>query len=146
MLIGDRTAEDVKFDLGAAIQMNDSRRAFVRGSDLVTNLPQTVEINSNMIYEALKEPCQEILAAIQLVLERTPPELAGDVMRSGIHLTGGGSLLCGMDRFIATELDMPVLLAKEPMECAILGIGHLSENIDWLQRMTTSLVQREGEN
>ena len=146
MLIGDRTAEDVKFDLGAAIQMNDSRRAFVRGSDLVTNLPQTVEINSNMIYEALKEPCQEILAAIQLVLERTPPELAGDVMRSGIHLTGGGSLLCGMARFIATELDMPVLLAKEPMECAILGIGHLSENIDWLQRMTTSLVQREGEN
>ena len=146
MLIGDRTAEDVKFDLGAALQMNDTRRAFVRGRDLVTNLPQTVEINSNMVYEALKAPCQEILSAIQYVLERTPPELAGDVMRGGIHLTGGGSLLCGMDRFIATELDMPVLLAKEPMECAITGIGHLSENIDWLDRMTTGLIQRENEN
>ena len=146
MLIGDRTAEDVKFDLGAALQMNDTRRAFVRGRDLVTNLPQAVEINSNMVYEALKAPCQEILSAIQYVLERTPPELAGDVMRGGIHLTGGGSLLCGMDRFIATELDMPVLLAKEPMECAITGIGHLSENIDWLDRMTTGLIQRENEN
>ena len=143
MLIGDRTAEDVKFDLGAALQMNDTRRAFVRGRDLVTNLPQTVEINSNMVYEALRDPCQEILAAIQFVLERTPPELAGDVMRGGIHLTGGGSLLCGMDRFIATELDMPVLLAKEPMECAVTGIGHLSENIDWLQRMTGGMIQRE---
>jgi len=145
MLIGDRMAEDVKFDLGAALQLNDSRRAFVRGRDLVTNLPQTKEINSNMMYEALREPCQEILMAIQYVLERTPPELAGDVMRSGIHLTGGGSLLCGMDRFIATELDMPVLLAKEPMDCAITGIGHLSENIDWLQRMTTGLTQRVNE-
>ena len=145
MLIGDRTAEDVKFDLGAALQMNDTRRAFVRGRDLVTNLPQTVEINSNMVYEALRDPCQEILAAIQFVLERTPPELAGDVMRGGIHLTGGGSLLCGMDRFIATELDMPVLLAKEPMECAVTGIGHLSENIDWLQRMTGGMIQREEE-
>ncbi len=146
MLIGDRTAEDVKFDLGAALQINDTRRAFVRGRDLVTNLPQTVEINSNMVYEALKKPCQDILSAIQYVLERTPPELAGDIMRSGIHLTGGGALLCGMDRLIATELDMPVLLAKEPMECAIMGIGHLSENSDWLQRMTTGLIQRPEEN
>lgn len=145
MLIGDRTAEDVKFDLGAALPLNDSRRAFVRGRDLVTNLPQTVEVTSGMVYEALREPCQEILAAIQFVLERTPPELAGDVMRSGIHLTGGGSLLSGMDRYIATELDMPVLLAKEPMECAIIGIGHLSENQDWLQRMTTNIIQREGD-
>lgn len=145
MLIGDRTAEDVKFDLGAALPMNDNRRAFVRGRDLVTNLPQTAEITSAMIYEALREPCQEILAAIQFVLERTPPELAGDVMRGGIHLTGGGSLLCGMDRFIATELDMPVLLAKEPMECAIMGVGHLAENIDLLQRMITGLTTRESD-
>ena len=143
MQIGDRTAEDVKFDLGAALQMSDARRAFVRGRDLVTNLPQTVEMNSNMVYEALQQPCQEILTAIRFVLERTPPELAGDIMRSGIHLTGGGSLLCAMDRFIASELDMPVLLAKEPMECAVMGIGHLSENIDWLQRMTMSTPQRE---
>ena len=145
MLIGDRTAEDVKFDLGAALPMNDVRRAFVRGRDLVTNLPQTAEITSTMVYEALKAPCQAILAAIQYVLERTPPELAGDVMRSGIHLTGGGALLCGMDRFIATELDMPVLLAKEPMDCAALGIGQLAEDLELLQRMCQSAPQRDDE-
>ena len=145
MLIGDRTAEDVKFDLGAALPMNDVRRAFVRGRDLVTNLPQTAEITSTMVYEALKAPCQAILAAIQYVLERTPPELAGDVMRSGIHLTGGGALLCGMDRFIATELDMPVLLAKEPMDCAALGIGQLAEDLELLQRMCQSAPQRDEE-
>ena len=145
MLIGDRTAEDVKFDLGAALPMNDVRRAFVRGRDLVTNLPQTAEITSTMVYEALKAPCQAILAAIQYVLERTPPELAGDVMRSGIHLTGGGALLCGMDRFIATELDMPVLLAKEPMDCAALGIGQLAEELELLQRMCQSAPQRDDE-
>lgn len=145
MLIGDRTAEDVKFDLGAALPMTESRRAFVRGRDLVTNLPQTAEITSGMVYEALKEPCEQILSAIQYVLERTPPELAGDVMRSGIHLTGGGSLLCGMDRFIATELDMPVLLAKEPMDCAILGIGQMAENIELLQKMCTSSSVREAD-
>ena len=112
----------------------------------MTNLPQTAEITSAMIYQALKEPCQSILEAIQFVLERTPPELAGDVMRSGIHLTGGGALLCGMDRFIATELDMPVLLAKEPMDCAVLGIGQLVENLELLQRMSTNYTKRENEN
>ena len=79
------------------------------------------------------------------MLERTPPELAGDVMRSGIHLTGGGALLCGMDRFIATELDMPVLLAKEPMDCAALGIGQLAEDLELLQRMCQSAPQRDDE-
>ena len=138
ILIGERTAENVKYDQGTALPINDSRKAYVRGRDLVTNLPQTVEIDSGMVYEALKQPCKEILETIQFVLERTPPELAGDIMRSGIHLTGGGSLLCGMDRYIATELDMPVLLAKEPTECSVLGIGHLSENNDWFQRMITT--------
>ena len=143
MLIGERTAENVKYDQGSALPPADSRRAFVRGRDLVTNLPQTVEIDSGMVYEALKQPCKAILEAIQFVLERTPPELAGDIMRSGIHLTGGGSLLCGMDRYIATELDMPVLLAREPAECTVLGIGHLSENSDWLQRIIVGQIHRE---
>ena len=143
--ISERTAEELKIDLGAALQPNDNRRAYVRGLDLVTNLPQTIELNSTMVYEALKAPCQAILAAIQYVLERTPPELAGDVMRSGIHLTGGGSLLSGLDRFIATELDMPVLLAREPLDCAALGVGHLAENTDLLQRMGPSVPMRDDD-
>lgn len=141
--IGERTAEDVKFDLGSALPMTDVRRAFVRGLDLVSNLPQVVEVTSKMIYEALEGPCHEILSAIQWVLERTPPELAGDIMRSGIHLTGGGSLLFGMDRFIATELNMPVLLAKEPLDCAVLGIGQLAENNELLERMCINVPLRD---
>ena len=143
--ISERTAEELKIDLGAALPSGDSRRAYVRGLDAVTNLPQTTEINAAMIYEALQAPCHAILSAIQYVLERTPPELAGDVMRSGIHLTGGGSLLSGLDRFIASELDMPVLLAKEPLDCAAMGVGHLAENIDLLQRMGPSVPQRDDE-
>jgi len=135
MQIGDKTAEDVKLDLGSALPLSEDRHALVRGRDLITSLPQTTELSSSHVQEALYEPCLAILAAIKKVLERTPPELAADVMRNGIHLTGGGSLLFGMDQFIASELGMPVLLAKEPMDCAILGLGYLAENQELLQRI-----------
>jgi rod shape-determining protein MreB len=138
MLIGDRTAEEVKMDLGSALPIEETRRALVRGRDLITSLPQTTEITSGQVYEALSEPCLAIMSAIKWVLERTPPELAGDVMRSGIHLTGGGALLFGMDQYIASELGIPVLLAKEPMDCAAMGIGYLAENIEILHRIGKS--------
>ncbi len=143
MLIGDKTAEEVKIDLGAALPLKNERRALVRGRDLITNLPQTAEISSAKIYEALKPTCQAILSAIQFVLERTPPELAGDVMRSGIHLTGGGALLFGLDQYVATELDIPVLLAKDPLSCAAIGIGQLTDNIEQLQRIGKSAFLRD---
>ena len=143
MMIGDRTAEDVKTALGSALPMKEERRVLVRGRDLITNLPQTAEISSVQVYEALKSPCQAILAAIQYVLERTPPELAGDVMKSGIHLTGGGSQLFALDQYIASELDMPVLLARDPMSCAALGAGHLADNIELLHRIGKSSFLRE---
>ena len=143
--IGPAVAEKIKLDLGSALPSGDKRSVFVRSGDSLSRLSyQNVEITTDAVYEALKEPCQQILAAAQYVLERTPPELAGDVMRSGIHLTGGGALLYGMERFFATELDMPVLLAKEPLACSVLGIGHLSENIDLLQSMITSQSVRIG--
>jgi len=108
---------------------------------MVTNLPQTTEINSTQIYEAIYEPCMAILGAIKWVLERTPPELAADIMHNGIYLTGGGSLLYGMDQLIASELGIPVLLAKEPMDCAVLGLGNIIENYDLLQQLgRTSFV------
>lgn len=135
VLIGDKTAEDVKLDLGAALPLNGERHALVRGRDLITKLPQTTELSSSQVHEALSEPCEAILNAIKWVLERTPPELAADIMRNGIHLTGGGSLLYGMDQFVATELGIPVLLAKEPIDCAVLGLGYLAENLDLLQRI-----------
>ena len=146
MLIGDRTAEDVKIALGSALPLKEERRVLVRGRDMITNLPQTAEISSAAVYEALKGTCQAILGAIQNVLERTPPELAGDVMKSGIHLTGGASQLFGLDQFIASELDMPVLLARDPMGCAALGAGHLADNIELLHRIgKSSFLREEGE-
>ena len=146
MLIGDRTAEDVKTTLGSALPLKEERRVLVRGRDMITNLPQTAELSSTRVYEALRAPCQAILGAIQYVLEHTPPELAGDVMRSGIHLTGGASQLFGLDQFIASELDMPVLLARDPMNCAALGAGHLADNIEDLHRIgKSSFLREEGE-
>ncbi len=143
MVIGDRSAEDIKTTLGSALPLKEERRVLVRGRDLITNLPQTVEISSGQVYEALKAPCQAILMAIRHVLERTPPELAGDVIKSGIHLTGGGSQLFALDQYIASELDMPVLLAKDPVSCAVLGVGYLAENIEQLHRIGRSSFLRE---
>lgn len=135
ILIGDRTAEEVKLDLGAALPIREERRARIRGRDLVTNLPQTTEITSTQIYRAIHEPCLAILSAIKWVLERTPPELAADIMHNGIYLTGGGSLLYGMDQLIATELGIQVLLAKEPMDCSALGLGNIIENLELLENL-----------
>ena len=135
IVIGDRTAEEVKLDLGSALPLKDDRRARIRGRDMVTNLPQTTEITSAQIYEAIREPCLAILGAIKWVLERTPPELAADIMHNGIYLTGGSALLYGMDQMIASELGIPVLLAKEPADCAVLGLGYLIENFELLEHM-----------
>jgi len=135
ILIGDRTSEEVKLDLGAALPIREERRARIRGRDIVTNLPQTTEITSTQIYQAIREPCLAVLSAIKWVLERTPPELAADIMHNGIYLTGGGSLLYGIDQMIASELGIPVLLAKEPMDCAALGVGNIIENFELLQHL-----------
>ena len=114
--------------------------------DELYSLPQTAEISSTRVYEALQGPCSAILTAIEHVLSRTPPELLGDIMRSGIHLTGGGAQLFGLDQYIAQELQMPVLLAKDPMTSAVLGVGHLADNIELLHRIgKSSFLKEDGE-
>ncbi|MGN0746302.1 MAG: rod shape-determining protein [Aristaeellaceae bacterium] len=132
MLIGDRTAEDVKIDLATAMPLVEGRQVRIRGRDLLSPQAMDIEFTSAQAYEALREPCRAIIAAIKWVLERTPPELAADIMRSGIHLTGGGAQLFAMDQFIATELGIPVLIAKEPEDCTVMGLGYLVENIQLL--------------
>ena len=146
MTIGDRSAEDVKISLGAAMPLKEERRTLLRGRDVITNLPRTAEISSAQVYEALRSPCQAILSAIQEVLSRTPPELAGDVLKTGIHLTGGGAQLFGLDQFIASELDMPVLLATQPMNSAALGVGYLAEHFELAQRVAHSSFLQERED
>ncbi len=138
MLIGDRTAEEIKMDLGSALPLAEKRKALIRGRDLITSLPQTSEISTEQVFDALKDSCEAVLSSIKWVLERTPPELSVDVMKNGIHLTGGGALLFGIDQYIASELGIPVLLSKDPLDSAALGIGYLTENIELLHKIGKS--------
>ena len=138
MLIGDRTAEDVKIDLATAMPLVEGRPVRIRGRDLLSPQAMDIEFTSAQAYEALREPCRAIIAAIKWVLERTPPELAADIMRGGIHLTGGGAQLFAMDQYIATELGIPVLIAKEPEDCTVMGLGYLVENIQLLNAIGKS--------
>lgn len=134
MLVSDRVAEDLKLDLGGAFPVldEDDRHAMVRGRDLVTSLPLTVEVTAAQISAAIAEPIAAIIAAIKSVLERTPPELASDIMRSGIYLTGSAAQLTDLDRLIASELGIPVSLARDPGDCCALGAGYLAENYELL--------------
>lgn len=129
IIVGRNTAEKVKQDLATAIPLEEPRSILVRGINQLNNSAGTVHFSSTQAYEAVKEPCEAILKAIRLVLERTPPELCADIMRGGIHLTGGGSMLFALDQYISEKLDIPVLLARDPADCCILGIGYLAENI-----------------
>lgn len=129
VMIGRQTAESIKKDLATAMPLEENRSITVRGLSQLNTAAGTTSFSSAQAYEALRESCMAILGAIRWVLERTPPELAADIMRSGVHLTGGASQLFALDRFISTQLGIPVLLAREPSDCTILGIGYLTENI-----------------
>lgn len=136
LLIGERTAEEVKLGIGSAIQIRRRETAMVRGRDLITGLPNTVEISNEEITEALHEPLTTIMNGVRTCLENTPPELASDIMNKGIYLTGGGSLLGGMDLLIANQTGMPVILAENPMDCVAQGAGILAGNLERLRRIT----------
>lgn len=138
MLIGDRMAEDIKIDWGAALPVSDERKVMVRGRDLITGLPQTAEISSNRFYDALHGPNLKILDTIREVLDKTPPELCGDILRKGIYLVGGSAQLYGLDRFLASELSLPVTVARDPMLSAAKGVGYLADKSEMLSKLTRS--------
>lgn len=129
MQISPQTAERVRHDLGSAVPIANNYRIRIIGRDTVLHNTKDMEFTAQACYEALQEPCRAILSAIKWVLERTPPELASDIMKNGIHLTGGASQLIGLDHLIAEELGIPVLAASKPMDSTINGIGTLVENI-----------------
>ena len=129
MLIGDRTAEEIKLDLASAMPLSETRRVKIRGRDLLSPQVMDIDFTSQQAYEAVREGCAAILQTIKWVLERTPPELASDVMRNGIHLTGGGSQLFAMDQFIGSSLGIPVQIARDPEDSTIMGLGYLVENL-----------------
>ena len=129
ILIGKQTAESIKKDLASALPLEESRTILVRGVNQLNTSVGTIRFSSAQAADAIKQPCLAILKAIRWVLERTPPELSADIMRGGIHLTGDGSRLFALDRYISENLGIPVLLARDPGDCCILGIGYLTENI-----------------
>ena len=138
LAIGDRTAEEIKISIGCVDPTDDIREMNVRGRDLLSGLPKTVVVTSTEIMEALHEPVYSIIDTIKQTLEATPPELAADVMESGITLTGGGALLRGLDYLISDETGMPVHIGNEPLNCVATGTGLVLEHIDTLKAVLIS--------
>ena len=138
LAIGDRTAEEIKLTIGSAYPKDVLEEMDIRGRDLVTGLPKTVTITSDEMLKAIHDPIHEIIDTIRQTLEATPPELAADVMETGITLTGGGALLSGLDRLIAEETGMPVNIADEPLNCVVKGTGIVLEKIDKLKGVLIS--------
>ena len=134
LLIGERTGEDIKIRIGTVYRNGRREEMDVRGRDMVTGLPQTVTIHSEEVREALWEPISGIIAAAKSVLERTPPELAADIIDRGIILTGGGALLDGLDNLLSDELGVPVLIAEDPIHCVVKGTGIMLDNLDKMTR------------
>lgn len=129
LLIGERTAEDIKFTIGSVFPESRNEKMEVKGRDLVTGLPHTVTITSDEIEEALRESVYEIIHAAKNVLEQTPPELAADIIDKGIVVTGGGALIHGFDELLSHELKVPVFVAESPLTCVVEGTGVLLDNL-----------------
>ncbi len=123
LMVGEQTAESLKIELGSAVPVAEQRQMEVRGRDVVNGLPRTVLVGSQEVQEALSEPIGSIVEAVRGVLERTPPELAADLLDRGVVLTGGGALLAGLDELIRQATGLPVRVAEDPITCVALGTG-----------------------
>lgn len=132
LLIGERTAENIKIEVGNAFPLDEELTTEIKGRNLLTGLPENVTVTSTEIREALIDTLQEVLEAIRVTLERTPPELAADIIDQGIVLTGGGALLHGLDKLIEQETGMRVYVADNPLDCVALGTGKILENMESL--------------
>ena len=135
LLIGERTSEDIKIAVGSAFPQREEQTIEVRGRDLVSGLPRTVRMTSTEIREAMAEPIAGIVEAVKMTLERTPPELAADIVDRGIVMAGGGSLLRGLERLLAEETGMPVTLTDDPLSSVVLGTGKALEEIETLKKV-----------
>lgn len=133
LTIGERTAESVKVEIGTARAEGPAETMEIRGRDLLTGLPKTIEITSDEISKSLHEAIAAILDGVKKTLEQTPPELSADVMERGIVLTGGGALLRNLDKVISDETKMPVFIAEDPLDCVAIGTGKALDNIDLIR-------------
>jgi rod shape-determining protein MreB and related proteins len=138
LALGERTSEEVKIALGSAWPLREELQAEIRGRDLITGLPKTIIITTGEVREALAEPVSTIVDAVKVTLDKTPPELAADIMEQGITLAGGGALLNGLDRRLAHETGMPIQIAPNPLYCVALGSGQSLEEFDALRAVLFS--------
>jgi rod shape-determining protein MreB and related proteins len=134
LLIGQQTAEEIKLEIGSAFDMREEFHAEVRGRDMLTGLPKTVVLSSEEVRHALEEPVSQIIDAIRSTLDKTPPELAADIMDRGIVLAGGGALLAGLDERLRHETQMPSHLAESPLTCVAVGSGRSLEVLETMAR------------
>lgn len=135
LLIGERTAEDIKINIGTVFKDARKESIDIRGRDMVSGLPKTITVHSDEIEESLRESVTLIVQAAKTVLEQTPPELSADIIDRGVILTGGGAMIHGIDQLLAEELKVPVLMAEEPMNCVAKGTGMMLANIDKIEKV-----------
>jgi len=145
LLIGERTAEEIKIQIGSAhpdtvgsASEGHAKTMEVKGRDLVSGIPKTLEIDAQEIREALSEPINAIVEAVRIALERTPPELAADIVDKGIVLAGGGALLRNLDQLLREETGLPVVIAEDPLSCVVLGSGKVLDELDLLKQVTVA--------
>ena len=142
--IGYTTAEEIKMELGCASPLMTQESMEIRGRDLNTGLPRNITITSTQIMEAIKESVSKIVETVKLTLEKTPPELAADLVEKGIVLTGGGALLKNLDKLLSEETNMPVYIADEPLECVVRGTGKVLEELERLKPVLINNRKRRG--
>lgn len=136
LLIGERTAEEVKIQIGSAHMLDEEETMDIKGRNLIDGLPKNIQIRSDEVREALEEPLEQLIEAIKETLERTPPELAADIIDHGIMLSGGGAMLRGLDTLITNETGIDVHIAENPIDCVALGAGMVLDNIELLSDVT----------
>jgi rod shape-determining protein MreB len=135
VLIGERTAEQIKIAIGSAYPEDEIRTMQVKGRDLVAGIPKTIEVTSEEIRESMQEPINAIVEAVRLALEKTPPELAADIVDKGIVLVGGGALIRNLDILLREETGLPILVAENPLTAVVLGSGRVLDNPDLLREV-----------
>jgi rod shape-determining protein MreB len=133
LAVGERTAEEIKIQMGSAWPFEEEMTADIRGRDLISGLPRTISLSTDQVREAIAEPVAAIVDAVRTTLDKTPPELAADIMHQGITITGGGALLAGIDRRLAHETGMPINIANEPLYSVVIGSGRALENIEMMR-------------
>ena len=138
LLIGEPTAEAIKIQIGSAYPEDEEREMMVKGRDLVSGIPKTVRVHSAEIRECMQEPVQQIVGAVRRALEITPPELASDIVDRGIVMTGGGSLVRGLDKLLREETGLPIHVDEEPLTCVVRGTGRILDDLDRYRSVLTT--------